>query len=69
VTFAALAAMAVVLSVAMLISSFTIPVEAKITCQTRSGNTLGAQQDRDKCRGEGLDFNNPQGKMRGGCED
>lgn len=33
--------------------------EAKITCQTPSGNEPTGQQDRDKCRGEGLTFKNP----------
>jgi hypothetical protein len=56
---AALAAMAVALSVAMLVSSLAIPVEAKIACQTRSRSTPDGQQNRDRCRGEGLDFKNP----------
>ena len=43
--FAALAAMAVALVVALKVSSLAIPVEAKITCQTKSGNEADGQQD------------------------
>ena len=49
-TFAALAAMAVTLSVAMLVSSIATPVQAKITpaqppsCTNGGGNEPGGQQ-------------------------
>jgi hypothetical protein len=57
VTFAALAAMAVALSVAMLVSSLATPVQAKITeedvsCTNGGGNTPGGQQPT--CTGGGL---------------
>ena len=50
VTFAALAAMAITLSVAMLVSSLANPVQAKITpaqppsCTNGGGNQPGGQQ-------------------------
>jgi hypothetical protein len=50
VTFAALAAMAVTLSVAMLVSSIATPVQAKITpaeppsCESGGGNEPPGQQ-------------------------
>jgi hypothetical protein len=56
VTFAALAAMAVALSIAMLISSVATPVAAKITpasCETRGGGTPPGQQP--VCQGGGLE--------------
>jgi hypothetical protein len=65
VTFAALAAMAVALSVAMLVSSLATPVEAKISpanCTNGGGNQPGGQQP--VCNGEGLTQNparNPAG--------
>ena len=59
VTFAALAAMAVTLSVAMLVSSVAAPVQAKITpvttdtaCTNGGGNQPGGQQP--SCTGGGL---------------
>jgi hypothetical protein len=61
VTFAALAAMAVTLSVAMLVSSLATPVQAKITpatppsCENPGGNQPGGQQPT--CEGEGLTQN------------
>lgn len=61
VTFAALAAMAVTLSVAMLVSSLATPVQAKITpaeppsCTNGGGNEPGGQQPN--CQGEGLTQN------------
>ena len=64
-TFAAVAAMAVTLSVAMLVSSVAIPVEAKISprsCETSGGNEPPGQQPN--CRGKGLTQNpatNPAG--------
>jgi hypothetical protein len=50
-TFAALAAMAVTLSVAMLVSSLATPVQAKITppsCTNPGGNEAGGQQPECK---------------------
>jgi hypothetical protein len=61
VTFAALAAMAVALSVAMLVSSLATPVQAKITpatppsCENGGGNLPQGQQPT--CQGEGLTQN------------
>jgi len=59
VTFAALAAMAVTLSVAMLVSSVAAPVQAKISpvttdtgCTNGGGNPPGGQQP--SCTGSGL---------------
>jgi hypothetical protein len=69
VTFAALATMAVALSVAMLVSSVATPISAALTCETKSGNAPAGQQDRDKCNGEGLTFKNPAGKIPGGWDD
>jgi hypothetical protein len=72
VTFAALAALAVALSVAMLVSSIATPAAAKITpaqppsCENPAGNEPGGQQP--ECQGEGLTQNpatpatNPAGK-------
>jgi len=50
VTFAALAAMAVALSVAMLVSSVPAPVAAKIrqVCETSSGHKPPGQQAINK---------------------
>ena len=71
-TFAALAAMAVTMSVAMLVSSIATPVAAKITpgtppsCTNNGGQQPGGQQPN--CQGEGLTQNpatpatNPAGK-------
>jgi hypothetical protein len=69
VTFAALAAMAVVLSVAMLVSSVAAPVAAKIECENRGGQTPEGQQGKDKCRGPALENKNPAGKEPGGWAD
>ena len=57
VTFAALAAMAVALSVAMLVSSLATPVQAKIaatdvSCTNQGGQQPGGQQP--SCQGGGL---------------
>jgi hypothetical protein len=59
VMFAALAAMAVALSVAMLVSSLATPVQAKISpvttdvsCTNGGGNQPGGQQP--SCEGSGL---------------
>jgi hypothetical protein len=57
VTFAALAAMAVTLSVAMLVSSLATPVQAKITEQDTSCTNQGGQQpggQQPTCQGGGL---------------
>jgi hypothetical protein len=65
VTFAALAALAVTLSVAMLVSSLAAPALAKITpanCTNNGGNQPGGQQP--VCQGGGLTQNpatNPAG--------
>jgi len=60
VTFAALAAMAVALSVAMLVSSVAAPVQAKITpvCQNPGG-----QEPQGNCQGSALteENQNPAG--------
>jgi len=62
VRFTALAAMAVTLSVAMLVSSLATPVQARITpgtpgtppsCTNPSGHQPGGQQPT--CQGEGLE--------------
>ena len=45
VTLAALVAIAVALGVTVLVSAVAVPVETKIMCQTRSGNTPDGQQD------------------------
>ncbi len=66
VRFAALAAMAVTLSVAMLVSSVATPVAAKITppsCENPGGQQPPGQQP--VCKGEGQTQNpatNPAGK-------
>ena len=69
VTFAALAALAVTLSVAMLVSSLAAPVQAKISpvdtsCENAGGNEPGGQQPT--CTGGGLTQNtenqNPAGQ-------
>jgi hypothetical protein len=55
VTFAALAALAVTLSVAMLVSSLAAPVQAKISpanCTNNGGQQPGGQQP--VCQGGGL---------------
>ncbi len=60
-TFAALAAMAVTLSVAMVVSSLATPAAAKITpatppsCENPGGNQPGGQQPT--CTGGGLTQN------------
>jgi hypothetical protein len=65
VRFTALAAMAVTLSVAMLVSSLATPVQAKISdpsCTNGGGNEPGGQQP--VCKGGGLEQNpaeNPSG--------
>jgi hypothetical protein len=55
VTFAALAAMAVALSVAMLVSSVAAPVLAALECRTSGGNAPPGQNDdkplKDDCKG------------------
>jgi hypothetical protein len=56
-TFAALAAMAVTLSVAMLVSSVAAPAAAKIkavdtSCENQGGQEPGGQQP--SCKGAGL---------------
>jgi hypothetical protein len=60
VTFAALAALAVTLSVAMLVSSLAAPVQAKITpvCKNPSG-----QEPQGNCQGTALteENQNPSG--------
>lgn len=62
VTFAALAAMAVTLSVAMLVSSLATPVQAKITpatppsCETQGGGNQPPGQ-QPECQGGGLEQN------------
>ncbi len=56
ITFAALAGMALALSLVMLISSMSAPVAAKISppeCQTQSGQTPPGQQPT--CTGGGLE--------------
>jgi hypothetical protein len=53
-TFGTLAAMAVALAVALLVSSVAVPVSAALTCETKSGNAPGGQQDKpikDDCNG------------------
>ena len=55
VTFAALAAMAVVLSVAMLASSVAAPVAAKITPVCKNP---GGQEPQGECRGAALTHEN-----------
>ncbi len=55
-TFAAVAALAVALSVTLLVSSVATPVQAKITpvdtaCETKGGGTPPGQQPT--CQGEG----------------
>lgn len=65
VTFAALAAMAVTLSVAMIVSSLATPVQAKISepsCTNAGGNEPGGQQPA--CKNDQLTQNparNPAG--------
>ena len=65
VTFAAIAAMAVVLSVAMLASSVAAPVAAKITpvCENPGGG-----EPQGNCRGQALteENRNPAGKAPSG---
>jgi hypothetical protein len=54
-TLAALAAIAVALGVAMLVSSIAIPVSAALECRTSGGNTPQGQNDdkplKDDCQG------------------
>lgn len=71
VTFAALAAMAVALSVALLVSSVATPVSAALTCETKSGNAPGGQQDKplkEECKGNKVvrtpSGNEPAGQNR-----
>jgi formylmethanofuran:tetrahydromethanopterin formyltransferase len=66
VTFAAVAAMAVLLSSALLVSSLASPAEAKIECKNPADKTPTGQQGKDRCRGQALDNENPSGHEPGG---
>jgi hypothetical protein len=60
-TFAALAAIALVLSAPLLVSSIATPAEAKITRECRNG---GGNEPQGQCNGNGLTVRNvnPTGK-------
>ena len=70
-TFGTLAAMAVTLSVAMLVSSVATPVSAALTCETKSGNAPPGSQDKplkEECKGNKVvrtpSGNEPAGQNR-----
>ena len=65
-TFAALAAITVALSLALTVPSIAIPTEAKIECENPGGQTPEGQQGKDKCRGPALVNKNPADKEPGG---
>ena len=65
-TFGALAAVAVALAVAMLVSTVAIPVSAALECRTSSGNTPPGQNDdkplKEDCKGN-KDITTSKGKI------
>jgi hypothetical protein len=65
-TFAALAAIAVALGVAMLVSSVAVPVEARLECRNNGGQTPEGQNDdkplREDCKGN-KDITTSKGKL------
>ena len=65
-TFAAVAAMVVALSLALTVASIAIPTEAKIECENTGGHTPEGQQGKDKCGVPALVNKNPADKEPGG---
>ncbi|MDP8886893.1 MAG: hypothetical protein M3M91_03775 [Thermoproteota archaeon] len=65
-TFGTLAAMAVAMSVAMLVSSLAVPVSAALECRTSGGNTPPGQNDdkplKEDCKGN-KDITTSKGKV------
>ena len=64
--FAPFAAMAVALSVALLVSSLAIPVAAKIECKNPAKKKPRGAQGKDKCNGLALTNENPAYKATRG---
>ncbi|HEU0144548.1 MAG TPA: hypothetical protein VFQ47_07165 [Nitrososphaera sp.] len=65
-TFSALAAIAVTLGVAVLVSAVAVPVSAALECRTSGGNTPPGQNDdkplKEDCKGN-KDITTQNGKV------
>jgi hypothetical protein len=65
-TFSALAAIAVAMGVAMLVSAVAVPVSAALECRTSGGNTPPGQNDdkplKEDCKGN-KDITTQNGKV------